>query len=254
MTNVKCSAVAKAIADGSLALPRDLWGDLSTTISAVAAQFVNLGSTVSRIFDEIEETWRRAVDQEKIIEEVRRIIQDPKTLIKSLNMTSHMNGTVEVDISAVTTAPAPSADPMERKIRATMDNKLGRHIASARMGMAYEWDKWTNLIPELEFPPHWKVRIVPPTVGAIVRFRVASPKGDISVYMDGYGDLGHYGTREEGGKDWVAGVLQGHELPDTDAEPYWEIYPIEGDTHRCALHATDELIRVIDEEIARQKN
>lgn len=59
------------------------------------------------------------------------------------------------------------------------------------------WDHWGKEIPELEFPAGWKVKINPPFVGAIVRFRV---NGCVSVYLD----CNNYLGCEDG--------------------PYWEVY------------------------------
>jgi hypothetical protein len=171
-----------------------------------------------------------------------------------MSMTRSLNGTTDVEIKATTFAPKPMLNAIDERVRQVVDGKLARFAASAKTGELYEWNKWMKLIPPLEFPPGWKVRIVPPCTGALVRFKVLHRTGDISVYLDGYGDLGHYGTKEEGGQEWVKNILQGQEPPDTDAEPYWEIYPVEGDTHRCGLQQTEELIRVIQEELDRQNN
>ncbi len=83
------------------------------------------------------------------------------------------------------------------------------------------WRGWVEVIPALHFRPKWRVKIIPPFCGAMVRFQVSHK--DISVYLDVSDTLGCFG------------------------EPYWEIYPYEGDTYRCAMNETDELIRVIGE-------
>ena len=89
-----------------------------------------------------------------------------------------------------------------------------------------EWDKWRNEIPEIEFDPGWKVRVIPPLVGAIVRFRV----NGISVYLDCYARLG---------------IWDG---------PYWELYPAEdGDTERYSMHDMDGLLDGLRRAIARQE-
>ena len=83
-----------------------------------------------------------------------------------------------------------------------------------------EWHRWCEEIPELQFPSSWKVKIIPPFGGAIVRFRI---NDKISVYLDCYDALGFMG------------------------EPYWEIYPYCDDIWRCPMNNTDDLIAHIDE-------
>jgi hypothetical protein len=96
----------------------------------------------------------------------------------------------------------------------------------------YEFDRWVKEIPYLTFPADWGVKIIPPFNGAIVRFLVKKGNASASIYMDGYSELGCFGY--------------------TAPEPYWEIYPYEGDVYRVALQNTDELLKVIAESIDQQ--
>jgi hypothetical protein len=84
-----------------------------------------------------------------------------------------------------------------------------------------EHDKWMREIPYIRFPSDWEVQVSPPFSGAVVRFRVKKGKSDISVYLDCYDNLGFMGR------------------------PYWEIYPYNDDTFRCAMNDTDGLIQAI---------
>jgi len=78
-----------------------------------------------------------------------------------------------------------------------------------------EWGRWQVEIPEIVFPPEWKIQMRPPSVGAIVRFNA----NGISVYLDCYSRLGVVG------------------------EPYWEIHPSEnGDCERFLMADIDGLI------------
>lgn len=86
----------------------------------------------------------------------------------------------------------------------------------------YEWRKWADQIPYLELPNTYKIKVIPPFGGAIARFIVSNGKKSASVYLDCYDELGYFG------------------------EPYWEIYPcVNGDTYRCAMDETEELIEEI---------
>ena len=90
----------------------------------------------------------------------------------------------------------------------------------------YEWSKWRGEIPSIKFKQEWEVRIIPPFAGAIVRFVVDG----VSVYLDCYDILGCFG------------------------EPYWEIYPYEGDTYRCKMNNVDELLEAIQHSIDNKES
>ena len=95
-------------------------------------------------------------------------------------------------------------------------------ILSAKISEADEWDKWQKEIPFINWPSEWGVKAIPAFAGAIIRYRVKTPKcEDVSVYLDCYDRLGCM------------------------RQPYWEVYPIDGDTFRCFLHETKELIDAI---------
>jgi hypothetical protein len=106
---------------------------------------------------------------------------------------------------------------------------LDRHMLSARMAVAFEWDKWVRDLPFLEFPSHWRVKIVPPYFGAIIRFYVDDKRGGcVSVYLDGCNHLG-YGPH-----------------------PYWEAYAIDGGAKRFLVGEVEVLFSAINEELERR--
>jgi hypothetical protein len=85
-----------------------------------------------------------------------------------------------------------------------------------------EWREWIKKIPAIKFPAGWEVKIIPPFGGAMARFMViVSPTKSISVYLDCFDALGYFGS------------------------PYWEIYPYNDDTYRCAMDNVDELITAL---------
>lgn len=90
-----------------------------------------------------------------------------------------------------------------------------------------EWMKWAFEIPFIPFRAGWEVRIIPPYCAAMARFHVRTKdmgqKGQISVYLDVSDNLGYFGA------------------------PYWEVYPHHGDTYRCAMEDTDDLLKAIQE-------
>jgi hypothetical protein len=96
---------------------------------------------------------------------------------------------------------------------------------SSTMEAKFEWKKWIEEIPYLEFPKGWLVKAVPPFGCAVVRYHVTTAKlkgkDRISIYLDCYDYLGYF------------------------KEPYWEVYPVSDDTERFRMNDTDGLIKSI---------
>ena len=88
--------------------------------------------------------------------------------------------------------------------------------------------KWAQEIPYISFPSDWEVQIIPPFLGALIRFRVKKGKAEVSIYLDCYNNLGSCGS------------------------PYWEVYPYEEDVFRCDMLDTESLLRAIGESISGQ--
>lgn len=105
-----------------------------------------------------------------------------------------------------------------------MDDNVKDFIDDALLLMKveqkFEYSKWIKEIPFLQFKPEWKVKIIPPSGGAIVRFLVEWEGKQVSVYLDCYDRLGVFG------------------------EPYWEMY-LYDNTFRCAMNDTTQLIGAI---------
>jgi len=108
------------------------------------------------------------------------------------------------------------------------ERKFGTdHIISrCRIEDAEEWREWIGKVPSIKFPAEWKIKIIPPYGGAIVRFRVIKGKHEVSVYLDCYDRLGCYGS------------------------PYWEIYPYEGDCMRHDMDDVKGLLKSIKKSLA----
>lgn len=103
--------------------------------------------------------------------------------------------------------------------------KIDALVSLANASNFFEWIRWSEEIPYIQFPKDWKVKIIPPFHGAIVRFRIQlpnmKPNDFISVYLDCYGVLG------------------------AEALPHWEIYPYDEDVGRCGIYDVEELLRMI---------
>jgi hypothetical protein len=90
-----------------------------------------------------------------------------------------------------------------------------------------KWLDEIDVIPFIQFPADWKIKVIPPFGDAVVRFCVKLPSGkERSVYLDNRHALGIY----EG------------------MEPYWEVYPYRDDTARCGLDEIDKLLEYIGDE------
>jgi hypothetical protein len=89
----------------------------------------------------------------------------------------------------------------------------------------FEYPKWRKEIPFIELPEGYLFKPIPNFTGSVVRF-LAKKKGEekeVSIYLDCYDELGLVG------------------------QPYWEVYPVDGDTARFYMDEVDKLSQTIVE-------
>lgn len=90
---------------------------------------------------------------------------------------------------------------------------------------ALEYDKWMFEIPYIAFPAAWKIQVIPPFGGAVIRFCVQDKKGQtISVFLDCYAKFS------------------------SCDHSYWEIYPgLDGNSPSrfYDIYDTEKLVRGI---------
>jgi len=111
------------------------------------------------------------------------------------------------------------------------DDYIKRIESLSYMEKHYQWRENIAVIPFIKFPADWGIQMIGPFSGAQARFRVRLPDGEEkSVYLDMHNELGYFCD------------------DDGEPAPYWEVYPVDGDTGRAALNDTDELIRLIGEQ------
>lgn len=100
-------------------------------------------------------------------------------------------------------------------------------LLSTLMGEVFESTKWMEEIPYISFPSHWEVKVLPHFGAAIARFWVREKGKEkdatVSVYLDCYDILGHFG------------------------EPYWEVYPHNDDVARCPMKDVSALLGLIEQ-------
>ena len=95
-----------------------------------------------------------------------------------------------------------------------------------------ECRKWAKEIPTLHFEKEWEVKIIPPFSGAVIRFYINYNEKHVSVYFDGYSELGYM------------------ENEDGSPIPYFEYYNGE-DCYRYLMNETEQMMADIKEFLER---
>ena len=104
-----------------------------------------------------------------------------------------------------------------------------RFMATNKVEKLFEYTKWVDEIPFINFPEKWDIKIIHPFARAVIRFKVRYKKAMVSIYLDCYEELGIYG-----------------------GNPYWEVYPHNDDIYRCGINETKELLEAIQRSIDEQ--
>jgi hypothetical protein len=101
---------------------------------------------------------------------------------------------------------------------------------SHEISRVHEYRKWTKEIPFIEFPKKYKIKIIPPFGGAIVRFIIKNNKNEVSVYLDCYNNVGYWDG------------------------PYWEIYPNkDSEEERYDMNDIEGLLKGIELSLKSKK-
>ena len=88
---------------------------------------------------------------------------------------------------------------------------------------AEKWKDVANTIPYLQFSKPYEFKVIPPFAGAMARFVVRNGDKSVSIYLDTCDRLGFFGA------------------------PYYEAYPIDGDTRRYGMEDPVELKQMIQD-------
>ena len=111
-----------------------------------------------------------------------------------------------------------------------VEDEVAKKLERYNVENEQDWRGEIVRIPWLHFRGDWQVRIIPPFGDAVIRFQVILPSGTLkSVFMDSRNSLGTWGSL-------------------TEVEPYWEVYPYQGDVGRCDLADTIMLMEMIQDE------
>ena len=105
-----------------------------------------------------------------------------------------------------------------------------RSIQASRIISEYEnlqeSRAWGSKIPALHFEKEWNVKIIPPFGGAVIRFYISYNNKNVSVYFDGYSELGHMVDEND------------------EPIPYFEYYDGE-DCHRYYIDESEDMMNDI---------
>lgn len=109
--------------------------------------------------------------------------------------------------------------------------RKGDRMVSFLYDEVFESMRWRQELPYLQFPADCQIKIIPAFLSAIIRFIVrkkTTPRGEfVSVYFDGYSNLGHFSFPEP--------------------TPHWEIFPDQdGDNARFALGDEESMLQAIE--------
>lgn len=97
-----------------------------------------------------------------------------------------------------------------------------------------DWHCWCQRIPSIPMRDDWKIKVIPPNMGAMARFVITRREASVSVYLDVFDRLGSFGYG-------------------TEPVPHSEIYPdASGDNWRCPMEDVDELVTAIEASLDRQ--
>lgn len=109
-------------------------------------------------------------------------------------------------------------------------NKQGNWPDRLNIERSECWREINGVMPFLNFPKQWGIKIIPPFGGALARFVVKKGSASVSVYADFYEALG------------------------CSEVPHWEIYPdATGDNARFSIEAeTKEMLKAIGKSLAKQ--
>lgn len=115
-----------------------------------------------------------------------------------------------------------------------MERDISTTIRRLNLEGDERWRDWVGRIPPITLPQA-SIKPIPAFAGAMVRFQAIADKAVVSVYLDVNNSLGY----------WV----NDNGVP----EPYWEVYPYDDDTFRCALDDVETLQAAIMKSLSDQR-
>lgn len=104
-----------------------------------------------------------------------------------------------------------------------MKDDINKTLILSKAEQIHDFRGWANRLPTFHFDKEWDVKIIPPFAGAIIRFTIDYKNKHVSVYFDGYSELGYVCNEEE------------------KPIPYFEYYDGE-DTYRYCLNEADKMM------------
>ena len=105
-----------------------------------------------------------------------------------------------------------------------------------KMEKDLRWRDLSRQVPFIRLPDGYEFAPIPPFAGAAARMlvRKTGSENAVSVYLDTDNSLGF----------WTNGA--------GEPEPYWEVYPVGGDTGRCEMADAETLVGLIVQGLSEQ--
>lgn len=104
-----------------------------------------------------------------------------------------------------------------------MEDYLNKVLILSKAEQIHDFRGWIEKLPVFHFDKEWNVKIIPPFAGAVIRFTIDYKNKHVSVYFDGYSELGYVYDEEE------------------KPIPYFEYYDGEN-TYRYYLDEADKMM------------
>lgn len=89
-----------------------------------------------------------------------------------------------------------SEDDFSADLKAKIEKRVAAVLDGAKYESEMDYEKWVAKLPFFPVPPHLEIQVIPPFLGAVVRFRVRSkdnPGVVVSAYFDAHDRLGYMG-------------------------------------------------------------
>lgn len=78
-----------------------------------------------------------------------------------------------------------------------MEEYLNKVLILSKAEQIHDFRGWIEKLPVFHFDKEWNVKIIPPFAGAVIRFTIDYKNKHVSVYFDGYSELGYVYDEEE---------------------------------------------------------
>ena len=72
-----------------------------------------------------------------------------------------------------------------------LQENVNKSLMLSKVEQMHDFRGWSHKLPAFHFDKEWDVKIIPPFGGAVIRFYINHNGKHVSVYLDGYSELGY---------------------------------------------------------------